>query len=237
MQKSVKQEQNIKMSEPISIVAHQLKNPISVLTGYLEVLLSESLGNINGKQREYLNDAIEILSRVQLIISDLLDVSRIEEHQYKLNNVPFDLSKITEEVLNDFSSWTKASNCEISFVSRKLPYVMADRIKIRQVLESLISNAIKYKLSGLGKIKIDFKKSGKNIIFSCKDNGIGIPIKDYSKVFSKFYRSEEAMKIDPSGVGLGLYIDKAIINISKGRLWFQKNKDGGMTFHFSLPIA
>ncbi len=123
--------------------------------------------------------------------------------------------------------------------AKKLPQVLTDPNKIRYVIENIISNAIKYNLDhGVIEISVALKQTKKEILFSCKDNGIGIPEDEYKKVFSKFYRSEKALEVDPSGSGLGLYVNKAIIELSGGKIWFAKNKNGkGMTFYFSLPIA
>lgn len=226
-----------KMSEVISIVAHQLKNPLSVIKGYLEVLLTEDFGKVNQKQKEYLSDALENVKRMAKIVGYLLDVSRIEEGKYEMKPRLTNLEKITSEVINDFSHLAQASNSKIFFKKpKKLPKVLADPLRIRQVIENLISNALKYKGAGRGKIEISLEKSGKNVLFSCQDNGVGIPKEDFKKVFTKFYRSEQAVEADPGGTGLGLYINKAIIELSGGKIWFEKNKDYGMIFYFTLPI-
>lgn len=226
-----------KMSERISVVAHQLKNPLSVLKGYLEILITEDYGKINEKQKEYLKDALENVKRMKRIIGYLLDVSRIEEGEYRMNLKPVDLKKITSEVTKEFSDWARASNCKILFKEpKKISLVLTDPLKIRHTIENLISNALKLKSTGLGIIKISLKQKGKEILFSCKDNGIGIPRQDFKKVFTKFYRSEESIEADPSGTGLGLYIDKATIESSGGKIWFRKNKGPGMTFYFTIPV-
>ena len=236
---SQKLSKKTKVSEVISIVAHQLKNPISVLKGYLEALISEDFGRLNQKQKEYLSDSLENIKRMIEIVSNLLDVSKIESGKYEMKPATVDLKKIAGQVINDFSLWIQASNCEIALktAARKDFLAKADPLKIRQVIENLISNAIKYKSKGRSKIVIFLKKINKKIIFSCQDNGIGIPKEDFKNVFTKFYRSEKALEVDPNGSGLGLYIDKAIINLSGGKIWFKRNKDHGTTFYFTLPLA
>jgi signal transduction histidine kinase len=227
-----------KISEVVSIVAHQLKNPISVLKAYLEALISEELGKLNKKQKEYLADIMENVKRMAETVNHLLDVSRIEEKKFELKKEKFSLEKIVKSVIKDFSAWALASNTKIFLKSEKnLPKVLSDPFRVRQVIENLISNAIKFKNPGLGKVEIELKRKGKKILFSCKDNGISIPKKDFKKVFTKFYRSERAMEIDPSGSGLGLFINKAIIELSDGKIWFRKNKKRGMTFYFTLPVS
>jgi signal transduction histidine kinase len=226
-----------KIAEIVSIVSHQFKTPLSVIKGYLEVLISGDCGEINDFQREYLSDALENVQRMSCLVEDLLDVSRIEEKQFKIKLKAVALEKITEQVLEDLSKWIKANNCEVSFKKPKsLPRVLTDPDKIQQVVQNLVANAVVYK-TGRGKVEITLERSGKEVLFACKDNGVGIPKRDFNRVFSKFYRSEDSIELNPSGSGLGLYINKAIIELSKGKIWFSKNKKAGVTFIFSLPVA
>ncbi|MDO8265296.1 MAG: HAMP domain-containing sensor histidine kinase [Candidatus Parcubacteria bacterium] len=235
MENSTVQKQ--KVAEVVSVAAHQLKNPLSVIKGYLEILVSGDFGRINKKQKEYLDDALENVGRMRKIINSLLDVAKIEENKYEMKKQPFKLEDIIESVVNDFSYWVKAYNCKIIFEKPdNTPEAFGDNLKIRQVIENLISNALKYKTSGEGKIEIGISQNEKEIIVSFKDNGIGIKEEDMDKMFSKFYRSEEAMEKDPEGNGLGLYIDKAIIELNGGKLWFKNNEDSGVTFFFTIPI-
>ena len=228
-----------KISEEISIVAHQLKNPISVLKGYLEVLLSEDLGKLNPKQKEYLSDVLENIRLMKEIVTDLLEVSKIEAGKYELKLEATDLEKITQDVIDNFSIWAQASNCKLIFKKpgNGFPSAKADPLKIRQVIENLISNAFKYNTGGEGEIEISLRKIGNKIVFSCKDNGIGLIKEDAKKVFTKFYRSDKAIEMDSTGSGLGLYINKAIVELSGGKIWFKLNKKRGVTFYFSLLIA
>jgi len=228
-----------KKVETISVIAHQLKNPIAIIRGYLEALLAGDCGEINPNQKEYLQDALLNVKEMSKTIDNLIDVSRIDEGEYKLNLKPVSLEEAAFQVLSEFYQWAQAANCKIVFRKQKsLPLVLTDPIKIKQVISNLISNAIKYNAGrGVIEISILLKRTKKEILFSCKDNGISIPKEDYKKVFTKFYRSKKAMEIDPSGSGLGLYIGKAIVELSKGKIWFTKNKEKGMTFYFSLPIV
>lgn len=227
-----------RLSEVISVVAHQLKNPLSVLRGYIEALISEDFGRINQKQREYLDDALDNIKRMDRIVGYLLDVSRIEEGKFQMKPKLIDLGEMISEVINEFSDWVRASNSKVSFKKPKTALLIyIDPLKIRHVIENIISNALKFKSAGEGKVEISLEQKNEKILFCCKDSGIGIPKKDFKKVFTKFYRSEKAMEADPAGTGLGLYIDKATIELSRGKIWFKKNKGPGMTFYFTLPIA
>lgn len=225
------------ITDAVSIIAHQLKSPLSVIKGYLEALFSGECGKINSFQKEYLSDALENVKKMKQNIDDLLMVKSAEEGKFKISLKPISLEEITENVINNSSLWAKALNCQISFKKpKKLPRAFGDSRAVKMVIENLISNAIKY-TQGKGRVEVSITPENKILIFSCKDNGIGIPERDFQKVFTKFYRSEKAMEIDPSSSGLGLYINKMIIKSCRGKIWFSKNKESGMTFYFSLPIV
>lgn len=227
-----------KISESISIAAHQLRHPIAVIKSYLEALASEDFGELNDKQKEYIEDALENIKRIIQTVNHLLDISKVEEGRYELRLEPISLVEITEAVVRELVVWAEASNCKITFKEPReiFPPVLTDSLKIQHVVENLISNAVKYKKAGQGIVEITLAKKGKEVIFTCKDNGIGIPKEDFKKVFTKFYRSEEAMEIDPTGSGLGLYLNLATVEASGGKISFSKNRNFGMTFSFSLPI-
>lgn len=230
--------QKPKIAEAVSIVAHQLKNPISIIKGYLEVLASEDLGKVNEKQKEYLQDSIENVKRMSKIVSYLLDISKIEEGKYQLKQERFSFVDIVKGVIKDLAIWAQASNSELIFEQAEdLPDAFSDPGKMREVVENLISNSLKYHTPGAGKITISLKKKGKFLLFSCQDEGIGISKEDSKKVFSKFYRSEKALELDPSGTGLGLHINKAIVELSGGKIWYEQNKGSGITFYFTVPVA
>lgn len=228
--------QSHKLSEVISIVSHQFKTPLSAIKGYLEVLLSQDLGRINLEQKEYLEDAMENTIRMIELVKDLLDISQIEQGKLDFKIQPSNLEEIVKRVIKNFSSFFRARNCEVFFkVLNKLPLINIDPLKIEQVVYNLISNAIRY--SGIkGRVEITLGRKQDNVYFCCKDNGIGILQEDRKKIFTKFYRSERAITFSPGGSGLGLFISKAIIQKSKGRIWFKSKENQGSVFCFSLPL-
>jgi len=225
-----------KLSEVVSIVSHQLKTPLSVIKGYLEVLISEDLGKLNEQQKEYLRDTLENTQRMILLVKDLLDVSKIEEGRLEFKIKPSSLEKIVREAIKEFSPLTKAKNCTIFLkVSGKIPPLNIDPMKIKQVITNILSNAIEYN-DKKGEIYLTIKRKGNNVLFCCKDTGIGIPEREKKKVFTKFYRSERAIILATGGSGLGLFISKAIIKKSGGKIWFKSKEGKGSTFCFSLPV-
>ncbi len=225
-----------KIGEVVSVVSHQLKTPLTVTKGYLEVLLLEDLGKLTPKQKEYLKDALENTTRMIGLVKDLLDVSKIEQNKIELKPTPSSLKNITKNKIKEFDLLIRAKNSSISFKStEKIPLLNIDSVKIEQVIANFISNAIQY-IKTKGKINIEIKRKGNNIIFCCEDNGIGIFEKEKPKIFTKFYRSEEAVALTGTGSGLGLFISKAIIKSSGGKIWFKSKQGQGSKFCFSLPV-
>jgi len=234
----MKKEKPYKLAEVISIASHQFKTPLSAIKGYLEVLIAEDLGKMNKEQKEYLNDALENTNRMIVLVKDLLDVSRVEQDKLEIRKKLSNLEKIIERVIKELSSFARANNCTISFkVLNKIPKLNIDPLKIEQVVSNFISNAISYTKDGEEKIvEVSLEKKNKEVIFCCRDNGIGVAEKDKKNIFNKFYRSEEAMILSPGGSGFGLFISKAIIEKSKGEIWFNSKKGKGSSFCFSLSI-
>jgi len=225
-----------KLSEVISVVSHQLKTPLSVIKGYLEVLIAEDLGGINKKQREYLNGALENTRQMGNLVRDLLDVSRVEENRLEFRPKPSSLERIVKEVIKEFQPVAQAKNCTLSLkVLEKIPLLNIDPLKIKQVVVNIISNAVEYN-KRKGEVEVGIRRRGNKALFYCKDAGIGIFNKEKKKIFTKFYRGEQAVILAAKGSGLGLFISKAIINKSGGKIWFKSRKGEGSTFYFSLPI-
>ncbi|MFH1522572.1 MAG: HAMP domain-containing sensor histidine kinase [Patescibacteria group bacterium] len=237
MNDSIKEKsKKYKLAKEVSIVSHQLKTPLSVIRGYLEVLDSGDLGKLNKDQKEYLNDALENTYRMNELIKDLLDISRIEEGKLDFKPKMINLGEIIKNNIKNVYPLAKAKNCIISFKSLgSIPPLFLDPLKIEQVINNLISNAIAYNIRK-GKVEVSLKRRGGNIIFCCQDTGVGIPDSEKKKVFKKFYRSESAFSVNTVGSGLGLFISKAIVEKSGGRIWFESKKGKGTAFFFTLPI-
>lgn len=225
------------LSNPISIAAHELKNPLAILKNYLEVLREGRVGEVNPKQKEYLSDSLETVMKMLELVREFLEVSKIEEKCFKINKEPVDIVTLISDTIKNYSIWARANNSKIFFESgENTPFVCTDFVKIRQVIENLISNAIKYKSDKAGIIEIKLEKKDGEALLTCSNNGVSIPDADIPKIFNKFYRSEDAVRMQPSGTGLGLYISRAIVEESGGKIWIKNNEGGGVTFFVTLPI-
>ena len=223
-------------TKPVSIVTHNLKTPLSVIKGYLEVLLSGDLGELNNQQKEYLRDILENTQQMITLVKDILDVARIEANQLVFIKKPTNLAGLAKETIKEFSTLAKAKNCILSLqILNKPPSVKTDPVKVKQVMYNIISNALFYN-KRKGEVKVSLFRKGKRVVFCCKDSGIGIGEKEKKKIFAKFYRSSRAIPLITSGSGLGLFISKAIIEKMEGKIWFKSEEGKGSTFCFSLPV-
>lgn len=229
-------EANRLKSEFVSIVSHQLRSPLSNLKWTIELLTSGKLGRIEEKQVEYFKIIRENSNRMHELVSDLLTVSRIESAKLPFKKQRFSMQELADNLIMEYKPLASASNVEVIFkLGDDLPKVSSDPSRIKLVMENLLDNAIRY-VNEKGKVEIKLSQENNNIRFSVKDNGVGIPEKDKKYIFQKFFRSENVLKYQTKGSGLGLYISKAMIKKAKGKIGFQSEENKGSTFWFTIPI-
>ena len=231
-------EANRMKSEFVSIVSHQLRTPLSALKWSLDLLRSKRLGEINQKQKEYLDIINESGIKMIKLVNDLLNVNRIEEGRFVIIPKLFSLSATIEELVNELKLMAQAQHIELVFENHpKDTDVYADEEKIRMVIQNLIDNAIKYSKKDGGRVEITIdKEKDKFIKVSVKDNGVGIPAMVQKEVFGKFFRGDNLVKQKVDGTGLGLFIARGIVRISGGDVNFESKENVGSNFWFTLPI-
>lgn len=223
-------------SEFISVVSHQLRTPLSNLKWAIDFLLSGRLGPTGEKQLEYFRILKENSGRMGELVSDLLMVSRIETANLPLNKKEFSLEDLTKELVLRFVPFAEASNVEIKFkFSDNLPKAFADHSQIRQALENLLDNAVRY-VKEKGSVEVSLEKRNSILYLEIKDTGVGIPQQDQKYIFQKFFRSENVLRHQTQGSGLGLYIAKSIIEKSGGKIGFKSQEGQGSTFWIALPV-
>ena len=229
-------EANRMKSEFISVVSHQLRSPLSNLRWAIELLTSGRVNGVSEKQLEYFKILKENSARMRELISDLLTVSRIETEKLPLKKKEISLENLIRKIIEELEVFTKASNVKVEFrVKENLPKVFTDPSQIRLVIENLLDNAIRY-IKEKGRVEIKLEKIDKHCRFEIKDTGVGIPKEDQKYIFQKFFRSENIIKYQTQGSGLGLYIAKSVVEKSKGKIGFKSQEGVGSTFWFTLPI-
>lgn len=228
-------EANRLKSEFISIVSHQLRSPLSNLKWTIELLMSGKLGKIEEKQTEYFKIIKENSGRMHDLVSDLLTVSRIESAKLPFKKQEFSMEELTKSLIHEYKALASASNVGVVFLDDKnLPKAFSDPSRIKLVMENLLDNAIRYS-NEKGRIEIKLSSKNNDILFSIKDSGVGIPQKDHKYIFQKFFRSENILRHQTKGSGLGLYISKEIIKRAKGKIGFNSEENKGSTFWFTIP--
>jgi len=224
-----------KLTDVTSVISHQLKTPLAGMKSSLEVLLAGDLGEISKEQKEYIQLTLGNVNKMILLVKDLLDVSRIDEDRFVLKPEKSNVVELVKDAIGELSTFAQAKNTEIVLDAEPdIPPLTIDAIKIKQVIDNILYNAIRYN-KGKGRIEITLKNNDGTVLLSCKDNGVGISEEDKKMIFNKYYRSPRVISLAPDGTGLGLYISKAIIEKSGGTIWFESLEGKGTIFYFTLP--
>lgn len=225
-------------SEFVSVASHQLRTPLSAIKWFLEMVIGGDAGKVSGQQRDFLERAYDSNERMIHLVNDLLNVSRIESGKLRFEPRPTDLLKITQEVASELAPLAAARNVHMEIVSTRapLPPAMVDPEKIREVIVNLVSNAVKYTMAR-GRVTLSLEPQGRMMRISVRDTGIGIPASEQGKVFEKFFRAGNVRRVQTEGSGLGLYIVKALVESSGGKISFTSEESKGTTFVFTVPLA
>lgn len=228
---SPSKERDERKDEFISMASHELKTPITSLQIFVQLLERELVSD--EKASAAVRKVKGQTERLKEIINDLLDVSRIETGKMKLSKEEFFL----DELIDDTLSGLRDTIVQHVLVSEDRAHVAvyADRFRIYQVLVNLITNAVKYS-PGADKVIIQMKTEGSSVVVSVRDFGIGIPKSHQKQIFEKLYQITGKGQRSQSGLGMGLYISKEIINAHDGKIWVVSKKGKGSTFYFSLPV-
>lgn len=229
-------EANRMKSEFISIISHQLRSPLSIFKWTIDLLDREAQGKPPYQDTlSFLHTLRDTTENMIRLVNSLLEVSRIEARTITLKREPISLVKLTEEITEDFKAYARASNVLLEFThDPHIPNIAGDSQRLSMVIQNLIDNAIRYSKAS-GKIQIGIVKSNDGIVFSIKDGGVGIPQIQQKYVFQKFFRAENAARVQTVGSGIGLYTAKAIIDALGGTMGFQSKEGEGSIFWFRLP--
>ncbi|MBI2865262.1 MAG: GAF domain-containing protein [Chloroflexi bacterium] len=222
--------------EFVSIVAHDLRTPINVITGFGELLSRdlEKKGMSAGERRAVA--AIQNSARrLNHMVQDLLDASRLEARRLTLEKRPVDIPVLVQEVVERLSPMLSPHPLLIS-VQGTPPMVEADPGRIEQVLTNLLTNAAKYSPPETD-IQVAVVAEPQEVMVSVTDHGLGIAPDDIPKLFSRFFRTKEARASAHGGLGIGLYISKSLVEVHGGRMWIESEVGKGSTFYFALPAA
>lgn len=224
-------------TEFVSIAAHQLRTPLSAIKWTLRMFLSGDLGEVTKEQTDFLEKSYQSNERMISLINDLLNVTRIEEGRYLFKPALTDIKELVQSVVDSYKEEIKRRKIKFKFKKpvKAIPEIKIDVEKTQLAVQNLIDNSLKYTLAG-GEVIVSLKHNEKEIEFSIKDTGVGISKDQSKRIFTKFFRGTNALRMETEGSGLGLFIAKNIIEAHKGKIWFESEKDKGATFTFTLPF-
>lgn len=221
----------------ITVAAHQLRTPLSIVKWTFRMLLTEDFGALNDEQKNVVERGYNVNEGTIKLISDLLDVARIETGRFAYKFERISLEDIITKVFMLMKP--RAEERKIEFeVSAEVGqefFVTGDRISLETALENLVANAINYTSPG-GRVDIIYKKADSFLEVQVKDTGVGIPAHQLSRLYTKFFRGNNVIKMQTSGSGLGLFIVKSVMNVHGGEVGVESEEGKGTTFWFRIPI-
>jgi len=230
---------NTAKSNFLTSMSHELRTPLNAVIGFSEVLIDGHFGDVNDKQKEYLTDIMASGQHLLALITDILDISKIESGRDELEPSPIDICEIIDNslVMIREQAYRHGLIIESSVDENvKTLEVTADARKVKQILFNFLSNAAKFTPDG-GRIEIQAAKSGNDLVVSVCDSGIGIAPEELEKIFDEFYQTEQGLANKTPGTGLGLALCKRFVEMHGGRIWAESEDEGkGSRFFFTLPF-
>jgi len=233
----------------LSMASHELKTPLTSVSGLSQVLLRRMKRRLEQgwpSQTEWQDEQLAHIDRLELLnsqtarlgrlIDELLDVSRIESGKLDFHWAPVDLAELVSEVVDRLQLTTSKHTIEVDVDGAMNQPVSADRDHLEQVLDNLVSNAIKFSPDG-GLIRVALRPMSDEMVLSIQDSGVGIEPGQLDAIFGLFYQAEDPVSRKSGGMGLGLFISREIVTRHGGRIWAESAPQQGSTFSVSLPLA
>ena len=222
--------------EFVALISHDLRTPLTSIIGYVELALDSSLTpKLDKERRSYLEVVSRNSERLVRLVDDLLFVARLQAGRLVLDAVDFDLSELAIEAVETARPRAEQSDLAISFVGDSHVHIEGDRGRLFQVLDNLISNALKFTPAG-GRVDVRVLGSSGGAVLEVSDTGIGLPPGDAERIFERFFRTTQAVTEQIPGTGLGLFIARAIAEAHGGSISASARDGGGTTFRIRLPL-
>ncbi len=231
---TTRKEQDRRKDEFLSMASHELKTPVTTIKAYAQILARQLKKDGDVKKKYYINKIENQTNKLNALIEDFLNVSKIEAGKLIFNRTEFDLGELVNKIVLDFQHMTDTHT--IKKIGKSKLFVFGDEDRIGQVLINLLSNAVKYSPKG-EKIIVRSRKNKDSVTVSVEDSGQGIPKSKQESIFEKYYQVTEKGEEGKKGFGLGLFITREIIKRHKGAIRVESEEGKGSTFSFTLPLA
>lgn len=222
----------------VSVAAHQLRTPLSIMKWTFRMLLSGDFGVLNEEQKNVIQRGYDVNEGTIKLISDLLDVARIESGRFSYDFEDVSMTDVVEKVLGMNALRAKEKRIKIKSVKESrgdIPPVRGDKYALEIALGNLISNAVNYTLPG-GKVDVSYKHEKDFVEVRVKDTGVGVPRQQMSRLFTKFFRGDNVVRLQTAGTGLGLFIAHSVISAHNGTMGAVSQEGKGSEFWFKIPI-
>ena len=232
---------DIGKEEFMSMISHELKTPLSPMKIYSQMLLqsTKSFGKLNEKQRKAITVILNGITKLEVLISDILDVYKLDIGKLKLKKIDVNVDKLVNQVVTEFKPLSDEHKVELNSDIQTSGTVKCDPQRINQVFSALIKNSLDFVPEAGARITIraeeDDTERGHKVTFTVEDNGIGIPADKVDNLFKKFYQIDTTLRRNHGGTGLGLAISKGIIESHGGTIWLNRGYNKGASFKFTLP--
>jgi signal transduction histidine kinase len=219
--------------EFVSSVSHELRTPLTSISGYVELMLEEEQDE---QKRSYLGIVDRNADRLLRLVADLLFSARLQGGRLELERTEVDVHRLVLHAVESARPRAEAAGVELTVAADSVPPVSGEAVRLAQLLDNLISNAVKFTPAG-GRVSVHLSARDGLVRFEVSDTGIGISEQEREQLFERFFRSQSALERQIQGTGLGLYISKAIVEAHGGRIGVQSEDGEGTTFFVELPAA
>ena len=223
-------------SKFLARMSHELRTPLNAIIGFSDLLAEESAGSLNDKQKRFVSHVSAGSRHLLQLINDVLDVSKIEAGKTELALINFVASEAVDEVLSVINPLAESKGITIHNRVGGDWVLRADRVRIKQILYNLLTNAVKFTQEE-GSVQIEAAREESFLRFCVSDTGIGIPSDEQRLIFEEFHQVGETTKNPSQGTGLGLTITKRLVELHGGRIWVESEPDQGSRFSFTIPLA
>lgn len=220
---------NTELQQFANVASHDLQEPLRMVASYIQLLESRFDGRLDDETREFMSYAVEGAKRMQSLVNGLLEYARVESQGKPLQRT--DMNVIFDQTLSNLEMRITETGAQIT--RGDLPWVMGDPVQLVQLMQNLISNALKFQKPGIPRVSVTAEEKGGEWIFACKDNGIGIDPKYFDRIFLIFQRLHR--REEYTGMGIGLAVCKRIVERHGGRIWVESKPQEGSTFFFTMP--